>query len=375
MIHREPFGVVLIIAPGNYPLLLPGMPLLQALAAGNAVLLKPGRGGSSVAEFLQQLLLKAGFDRDLVAVLPEHTAAGEAAIAARPDKILFTGSSRTGEKILAQLAPELIPATMELGGSDAVLVRADADLALAARALAFGMILNGGRTCIAPKRVYVHREVADALAAALKKSFVDVNLAGRSGAIPPSNEVASLLNEATSDGASFLVGSATALPAALIHVSPSARLLREDLFAPVLALVAVGDDDEAVARANDSSFALGASVFTRDEAGGRRLAERLNAGVVTVNDLIIPTSDPRLPFGGRARSGFGVTRGCEGLLELTRTKVVTVSRARFRPAFEPARPQDEPILRAFLQLTNGRGWKRRARALLDLARMACGGRK
>ena len=119
-IHREPLGVILIIGPGNYPLLLPGVQLVQALAAGNAVLLKPGIGGTPAAQALAELVVRAGFDPQLVALLPESSEAARCAIRARPDKVLFTGSAATGEKILGQLAPHLIPATMELSGCDAV---------------------------------------------------------------------------------------------------------------------------------------------------------------------------------------------------------------------------------------------------------------
>jgi delta 1-pyrroline-5-carboxylate dehydrogenase len=150
----------------------------------------------------------------------------------------------------------------------------------------------------------------------------------------------------------------------LAGVDPSARLLREDVFAPVLSLVTVSDDSEAIARANDCPYALGASVFTRDKSTGRAIAARLNTGIVSLNDLIVPSADARLPFGGRKRSGFGVTRGAEGLLELTTPKVVTVSRSKFRPAFEPTHPKDEALFRAYLELTHGRGLGQRARAFV-----------
>ncbi len=160
-IQREPFGVVLIIGPGNYPLLLPGVQLIQALVAGNAVWLKPGVGGTDAARALCDLIARAGFDPQLVALLPESPEAAREAIAARPDKVLFTGSAATGEKILAQLAPHLIPATMELSGCDAVILRADADLDLAVKALVFGLRLNNGATCMSPKPCFRCAEHCD----------------------------------------------------------------------------------------------------------------------------------------------------------------------------------------------------------------------
>jgi len=308
-IRREPFGVILVIGPGNYPLLLPGVQMIQALTAGNAVLLKPGVGGTSAARAFCELVIRAGFDSQLVVLLPESVSAARAAIAAHPDKVIFTGSAQTGEKILAQLAAELIPATMELSGCDAVIIRADADLDLAVRALVFGLALNNGATCISPRRAFVHQSIVAQLERRL-----------------------------------------------------------ENIFAPDFSIVAVADDDEAIEGANDCPFALGASIFSRDASVARSLAARINAGIVTINDLIVATADARVPFGGRGRSGFGVTRGAEGLLELTTVKVVTFSRSKFRPAFDPPQPGDEQMFQAYLKLTHGRGLKFRWCALLSLVR-------
>ncbi len=374
-IRREPLGVVLIIGPGNYPLLLPGVQLIQALVAGNAVLLKPGVGGSFAARALIDLVHRAGFDSHLVALLPESTEAARAAIEARPDKVLFTGSAATGEKILGQLAPHLIPATMELSGCDAVIVRADADLDLVVKSLTFGLTLNDGATCMAPKRVFVHRSIATELEGRLARAFPATGTIQLSPAA--SNQLRPLLDEAISHGAHFISGccandGSVQAPVILAGVLPSARVLREDVFAPVLSLVTVSDDADAVRRANDCSSALGASIVTRDESAARSLASSIDAGVVSINDLIVPTADARLPFGGRHRSGFGVTRGAEGLLELTVSKVVTISRAKFRPALEPPHPKDEAMFQSYLELTHGRGLLRRGRALVALFKSLSG---
>lgn len=389
-IRREPLGVVLIIGPGNYPLLLPGIQLIQALVAGNAVLLKPGVGGSFAARAFIEIIHRAGFDSHLVTLLPEAAEAARAAIEAGPDKILFTGSAATGEKILAQLAPRLIPATMELSGCDAVIIRADADLDLTVKALTFGLMLNNGATCMAPKRVFVHRSIATELEGRLAGSFPR-NSRGDEALHSPqkdqslltsaaTNHLRPLLEEAIAQGAHFITGGllnegSIQTPVILAGVTPSARLLREDIFAPVLALVTVGDDAEAIARANDCPYALGASIFSRNEDAARAVAASVNAGVVSINDLIVPTADARLPFGGRKRSGFGVTRGAEGLLELTTPKVVTVSRSKFRPAFEAPHPQDDAMFQAYLELTHGHGLGNRTRALFALFKSLSGRKK
>jgi acyl-CoA reductase-like NAD-dependent aldehyde dehydrogenase len=159
-VRREPLGIILVIAPSNYPLFLPGAQALQALTAGNAVLLKPGPNGSSSAMALAHHLTQAGLDRHLVGVLPESPAAARAAIAAGVDKVILTGSAATGSAVLADLAPQLIPAILELSGCDAAFVQANADLDLVVRALQFSLRLNGGATCIAPRRVFVARDRA-----------------------------------------------------------------------------------------------------------------------------------------------------------------------------------------------------------------------
>lgn len=155
---------------------------------------------------------------------------------------------------------------------------------------------------------------------------------------------------------------------------PDLGLLRQDLFIPLLVLVPVEHDAGAVERANDSPFALGASIFTRDRRAATRLAGTTRAGVVTINDLIVPTADPRLPFGGRSGSGFGVTRGPEGLLDLTVPKVITRSRGRFRPAFDPPHPGDDSLWIAALRLAHGRGLTGRVEALGQMLRALLGRR-
>jgi acyl-CoA reductase-like NAD-dependent aldehyde dehydrogenase len=292
---------------------------------------------------------------------------------------VFTGSAATGEQILAQLAPQLIPATMELSGCDAVIIRADADLDLAVKALTFGLKLNGGATCMSPKRVFVSAaratELEGRLAEALRsgrRKEAQTPLASPSLVTSAATEKERLLLEdALVRGAHLIAGEiaedgTVVTPIVLGGVASNSKLLQADIFAPVLAIVTVVDDHEAILRANDCPFALAASIFSRDESAARALGERISAGVVSINDLILPAADARTPFGGRGRSGFGVTQGAEGLLALTTPKVITVSRARFRPAFDASQPGDEQMFRSYLELTHGRGFTLRAHALLTL---------
>jgi acyl-CoA reductase-like NAD-dependent aldehyde dehydrogenase len=349
--------------------------LIQALAAGNSVLLKPGVGGTASALALRELINRAGFDSMLVSLLPESTEAVRIAIEARPDKVLFTGSAATGEKILLQLATQVIPVTMELSGSDAVVVRSDADLDLVIKALVFGLTLNGGATCMTPRRVFIHRSIATELEGRLARAFpieLSLRLAPAHSAF-----LRPMIEEALTAGVHLIAGGlhddgSVLGPVVLGGATRAHGLLQEDMFAPVLVVVTVANDDEAVTLANDCPFALGASVFTRDNTAARRLGALLNVGVVSINDLIVPTADAHVPFGGRKRSGFGVTRGAEGLLDLTAPKVITLNRTKFRPAFDPPHPKDEAMFQAYLALTHGRSFGLRARGLVALFKSLSG---
>lgn len=320
-IRREPLGTVLIIAPSNYLLFLPAVQTLQALAAGNAVLWKPGRDGLAVARTFASLAAEAGLPDGILSILPEEPEAAREAIAAGVDKVLLTGTSDTGREVLAQLALARTPtpAILELSGEDPLFVLPGADLDRVARALHFGLTLNGGYTCIAPRRLFVARALAEDLEKRL------------AGLFP-------------------------------ITVLPVHR------FSSI---------EEALEKANRSPYALGASVFGPEEEAVE-LAGRIRAGVVVVNDVIVPTADPRLPFGGRGESGYGVTRGAEGLLELTVPKVVAVRRGRRGrrlPHLEEPHPADADLFRAYLALTHGGGVRARFRGAVDLARNLLNRRK
>lgn len=370
-IRREPHGVVLVIAPSNYPILLPGVQTLQSLAAGNAVLLKPGRGGRPAARMIADLLIRAGLDEGLLTVLQEAPTAASAAIDRGVDKVLLTGSLATGREVLRRMTKAPTPAVMELSGCDAVFVRDDADLDLVGRALRFGLTFNSGFTCIAPRRVFATGEQSAALARRLAAT-----LQGAS-ALPvgevTAREVQRLAQAAIASGARLVSGrlpDARAMtPLVLAEVDSAEEILRADLAAPVVSLVTVADQAEALAIARDCPFALGAAIFG-DADAARSLADEVDAGVVVINDLIVPTADPRLPFGGRGASGFGVTRGAEGLLELTQLKVVTLRRGRFRPHYEPTGHRQEDLLAQMLQLGHARTFSRRLRAGLRMLRLA-----
>jgi acyl-CoA reductase-like NAD-dependent aldehyde dehydrogenase len=359
-IYREPLGLILVIAPANYPVFLPGVQTLQALVAGNAVILKPGRGGQPAAQTLAKLLTKAGLDPRLFSLLPEAPEAATAALKAGVDKVVFTGSAATGRAILQDMAPHLVPGILELAGCDAVFIREDADVDQAAKALAFGLRLNASATCIAPRRVFVQRSIAATLEVRLARLLADFPGVPVEPAL--AIRVCTLAREAIKGGARLLTGklepTTTLKPLILTDVPPASQLLRADLFAPVLALMPFTDDDEALRLAAVCPYALGATVFGRNTKTAYALARKVRAGLVIINDMIVPSADPRVPFGGRGESGFGVTRGAEGLLELTAVKAIANQSNRRPRHLEPPMPGDENLFRAYIAFAHGSNRRR-----------------
>lgn len=366
-IYREPHGVVLILGTWNFPLFLPGVQILQALAAGNAVIYKPGKGAADAASVLERHLLSAGLPAGLLHVLSEEPEFGEAAIQAGVDFVLLTGSAATGRRVLRAAADHLTPCAMELSGCDSVFIGAHADIDRAARCVAYGLRLNQGATCIAPRRMFVNRQVAAAFESRLVHVLNEMTLP-----LNPDKQSAKhaeeLVREALASGARLVFGKISQLeqeglptvwPVVLADVTPGMKLLKSDVFAPVLSLINLPDAQIALMGNQECPFALGASVFDR-EADAQELAAQIDAGCVTINDLIVPTADPRVSFGGRRDSGFGVTRGPDGLLQLTRIKAIVSRRSRWLPHLQPVRPA---LLSAWLQMAHGDRWGARLLAL------------
>jgi acyl-CoA reductase-like NAD-dependent aldehyde dehydrogenase len=351
-VRREPLGVVLILSPSNYPLFLPGVQILQALAAGNVVCAKPALGCAEPLQRFAALSSEAGLPTGVLTVLDESLGTAAAAARAGFNKILLSGSASTGRLVLQAAAPRLTPTTMELSGNDAVFVLDGADLDLVASCLAYGLRLNGGATCIAPRRVFVVGTSVQYLEQALLSRIGDIGPASVPQRIR--TQLQSLLTEAAASGARVLgwPDADRVPPIVVADAREDLRLLREDVFAPVLAIVAVRDMEQALQAAAACPYALGAAIFG-PPAEAHLLATKVNAGSVVVNDIIVPTADPRLPFGGRGESGFGVTRGAEGLLELTAVKTISTRRGRFRPHLTAPRPDEAPRYAALIKLLHG----------------------
>ncbi|MCC6510592.1 MAG: aldehyde dehydrogenase family protein [Pirellulaceae bacterium] len=360
---RQPWGVVLIIGPSNYPLLLPGAQLVQALAAGNAVMVKPAPNCQATMQVLRQLCVQAGVPPELMEVLDTAPEAATQAMDAGVDKVIFTGAYATGQIIARHLTRTMKPAAMELSGNDAVLVLDDADLLLVARAVAYALSLNGGQSCISPRRLLATADTLRRLTPLLAEQW-----AMTPARIIPEKALAvaqTAVDEALQAGSQVAGGNrqhfadATQVrPLVLSGVRPDMPLATEDLFAPVLSLIEVEHMTQAIAIANGSPYALGASVFG-SLPRALELADQVAAGCVTINDVLVPTADPRVSFGGQRASGYGVTRGLEGLRELTQLKVTCQRRGRWMPHLTAKDQQLELMMQAVLLLRHGRSLSER----------------
>lgn len=362
-IARDPLGLVLVVGPSNYPLFIPGVQVIQALVAGNGVVLKPGRGGSAAATALRELALAAGVPRELFQVTSEADGEVYSWLAAGVDKVVITGSSSTGREILRAAAETLTPVTAELSGCDAAFVLESADVELAARALAFGLGLNASRTCMRPHRVLVRRSRSQELLRRLQRQVMNLQMMlDRKTA----SDLQQLVSGAEREGATVSCGyidhSGETGAFVLTGVSPRSKLWAADIFAPVLAVAEFETPAEAVRMHAACPYALSASIFG-SEGDARSLAASLNVGSVVINDVIVPTADPRVPFSGRSESGFGSTRGAQGMLELTRPKAICVRRENYKHLDAPV-ASDEEMFRGLIQATHSRGWRRRTKGLV-----------
>jgi succinate-semialdehyde dehydrogenase/glutarate-semialdehyde dehydrogenase len=341
---REPYGLVAIISPWNYPFSIPATETLAALVAGNAVVLKPSEFTPLVALELQSLLYESGLPKDIFQVIVGDGATGSTLLHSPIDKLVFTGSVATGKRIAAAAVERLLPVVLELGGKDPMLVLDDADLDVASSAAVWGAFVNAGQTCLSVERCYVHRDRYEnflrACVEKVKKLSVGNSQDGDTDVGPMIHErqlhiVESHVEDAVARGARVLAGGARVpelgknfyQPTVLADVTHDMRIMREETFGPVLPVMAFDSDNEAVRLANDSEYGLAASVWTRDRARGEQLARRIHAGTVMVNDVVSCFGISEAPHGGVKSSGIGRTHGRFGLEEMVRLKYLDTDRA------------------------------------------------
>jgi len=342
-VEYEPYGVIGIISPSNYPFSIPMNQIGAALIAGNAVVLKPSEFTPQAGLAIHTIAEEAHLPSGVLHVIVGDAVTGAALVNSPIDKLVFTGSVATGKRIQAEAAERLLPTVLELGGKDPVIVCADADLGMASSGVVWGAFTNAGQACLSAERVYVVREVADRFT----QLCVEKTRRLRVGAgEDPDTEVGPLIRErqlkiveehvaeAAAAGAGILTGGRRAAPAGLdgffyeptilSGVHHGMRIMREETFGPVLPIMAVRDEAEAVRLANDSHFGLSASIWTRDLRRGESLARGLESGSVMVNDCLSSFGIAEAPHGGFKLSGLGRTHSWVGLMEMARVKYIDV---------------------------------------------------
>jgi acyl-CoA reductase-like NAD-dependent aldehyde dehydrogenase len=380
-LEYEPYGVIGIISPSNYPFSIPCGELVPALVAGNTVVLKASELTPQIGMAIHELLEAAEFPPGVATVLLGDGVTGQSLASAEIQKLVFTGSVATGKRIQTAAAERLLPTVLELGGKDAMIVCEDADLDRASSGAVWGAFTNAGQACLSVERLYVVRSAAEEFT---RRCVEKTRMLRVGDGSDPNIEVGPLIRErqvriveehvaeARGKGAEVLTGGKRPPlpgffyePTVLAGVDHGMRIMREETFGPVLPVMAVRDEAEAVALANDSEFGLSASVWTRDRRRGEGLARRLEAGAVMVNDCISYFGICEAPHGGVKASGIGRSHSQLGLLEMVRVKYIDVD-------LMPRIPKvwwfgyDEEALRlmkGFTEFLFAKGAIRRARGL------------
>ncbi|MEX2253511.1 MAG: aldehyde dehydrogenase family protein [Thermoleophilaceae bacterium] len=370
----EPLGVVGVISPWNYPWSIPFGEIAIALMAGNGVVLKPAPLTPLIGDRIQATFERAGLPPGLVRVIHGEAEPAQALVESSTAKIFFTGSVAVGRRVGVACAEQLKGSVLELGGKDPMLVLADADVPNAVAGALWGGFANAGQTCAGIERVYVQREIAERFVAGLVEGARSLRIGDplswetEVGPMVSRDQyeiVKDLVEDAGDAGAEIHCGGPVELdahpgaaffaPTVITGVTHEMRIMREEIFGPVLAVMTVDSEEDAIRLANESQFGLGASVWTTDRDKGARIARRLEAGMVWVNDHMYTHAACQCPWGGVKESGLGRAHSRFGFYECVEVKLVDSGPARMRAIWW--HPYDASLGRALhslVQLLYGR---------------------
>ncbi len=369
-VEHFPMGVVGVISPWNFPFQLSMVPVVSALIAGNTVVLKPSEVTPITGEVIDEIFRRIGLPRGVVEVVQGDGSTGAALCDANIDKIFFTGSVATGRKVMAAAAKKPIPVELELGGKDAMIVCADANLERAARAARWGGLGNCGQMCVSVERILVEDAVYDRFLQLLERYIDKIRVGGPEehadmGPLTFAGQLETVerhVKSAIEAGARVVRGGKRVdrpgqfyAPTLVVDVKPDMEIYREETFGPVLPVTRVKNAEEAIRLANEHQYGLTGSVWTSDIEKGLELASRMECGQVMVNDLVAAVGNPALPFGGVKNSGFGRYHGAEGLLSFTHQKAIMVDRGKldFEPFWFPYADKYDAMSMAFHGLLGG----------------------
>ena len=374
-ISYKPLGVIGIITPWNFPFILSLNPTLQALVAGNSVVLKPSEVTPKSGQLVEELFTSVGLPEGVFQLVQGDGETGAALLEAGVDKISFTGSVATGRRVAEACGRNLVPCTLELGGKDPMIVCADADLERAARGAVYGAFTNSGQVCTSTERVYVVDDVADAFTRKVVEETGRLRQGATGefdvGAIIDAKQLGIIeehVRDAVAGGARVLAGgrrnqACAGLfyePTVLVDVTHDMKVMRDETFGPVLPIMRVRDEDEALALANDSPYGLNANVWTKSKRRGTQLARAIESGCVVVNDCMLTYGVTESPFGGVKQSGIGRVNGELGLQGYCRVQSILVDRfgGKTEPLWYPYSARKLRLLQRALRMIWGTSFGR-----------------
>ncbi|OKY79054.1 MAG: Lactaldehyde dehydrogenase CofA [Candidatus Methanohalarchaeum thermophilum] len=338
-VDYEPYGVVLVIAPWNYPFQLALIPTVTALAAGNTVVLKPSEVTPYTGEMIEKVLEQADLPSGVFQVIQGDGEVGEKIIEQEPDKVFLTGAVETGKKVMKKASKNLIPVQLELGGKDPMIVFEDAQIDRAVKGAVYGGLANSGQLCISVERLYVEDSIKEDFTKKLIREVKDLDIGdenSRDFELGPMireeqiDVVRDQFEDAISKGAESLTEWKTEgrylFPQVLVNVDHSMKVMKEETFGPLIPVMGFNDEEEAIKLANDSEYGLDASVWSENISKAKRIASDLETGNCYINDVVKNIGNPYLPFGGAKKSGIGHYHGPEGLKCFTQSKSVMINK-------------------------------------------------
>jgi acyl-CoA reductase-like NAD-dependent aldehyde dehydrogenase len=373
VVRYKPLGLVGVIGPWNFPLTNSFGDCIPALAAGNAVILKPSEITPLTSLLMKEMLDECGCPEDVFQVATGEGATG-AALIDEVDFIMFTGSTRTGKKVAARAAERLIPVGLELGGKDPMIVLADADVERAANAATYYSMMNAGQVCISVERVYVEEPIYDEFVAKVTEKVKALRQGPSSGPgavdigaviFPPQLDIVEAhVKDAVDKGARVLTGGHGSRDGGRFHeatvlvdVDHSMKAMTEETFGPTVPIMKVADVEEAIRLANDSPYGLAASVWTKNTTKGEAVARRIEAGAVCVNDAMMNYFALEVPMGGWKSSGLGTRHGRGGIVKYCAQQTILVTKLAMKKDINmfPYKARTTRLLGRVTKLVYGRG--------------------